>query len=140
MNAYLLELLMNLFHLCFNQCNASLHFGSSKHSCFSKSEATSSIFLQRFFGQLFQWQTKGLFLFWGLWRFFTHRVFSYLDMWHLSVSAWFSCTHHRHSARQLGVNMANSPVEMATSGFYPYFLHSGMSFFSHVLIGARPAT
>ena len=32
MNAYLLELLMYLFHLCFNQCNASLHFGSSKHS------------------------------------------------------------------------------------------------------------
>ena len=23
---------MYLFHLCFNQCNASLHFGSSKHS------------------------------------------------------------------------------------------------------------
>ena len=36
MNAYLLELLMNLFHLCFNQCNASLHFGSSKHSVFQK--------------------------------------------------------------------------------------------------------
>ena len=73
-------------------------------------------------------------------------LFFYLDMWHLSVSAWFSCTHHRHSARQLGVNMTNSPVEMATSGFYPYFLHSGMSsyipvvIFSHVLIGARPAT
>lgn len=33
MNAYLLELLTYLFRLCFNQCNASLHFGSSKHSC-----------------------------------------------------------------------------------------------------------
>ena len=26
-------LLTYLFRLCFNQCNASLHFGSSKHSC-----------------------------------------------------------------------------------------------------------
>jgi hypothetical protein len=36
MNAYLLELLTYLFRLCFNQCNASLHFGSSKHSSVSK--------------------------------------------------------------------------------------------------------
>ena len=34
MNAYLLELLTYLFRLCFNQCNASLHFGSSKHSAY----------------------------------------------------------------------------------------------------------
>ena len=34
MNAYLLELLTCLFRLCFNQCNASLHFRSSKHSSY----------------------------------------------------------------------------------------------------------
>ena len=32
MNAYLSELLAYLFRLCFNQCDASLHFRSSKHS------------------------------------------------------------------------------------------------------------
>ena len=32
-------LLTYLFRLCFNQCNASLHFGSSKHSCCKKTAA-----------------------------------------------------------------------------------------------------
>ena len=31
--AIVMAVLTYLFRLCFNQCNASLHFGSSKHSC-----------------------------------------------------------------------------------------------------------
>ena len=45
MNAYLLELLTYLFRLCFNQCNASLHFGSSKHSLISKPLPPSTLVL-----------------------------------------------------------------------------------------------
>ena len=44
MNAYLLELLTYLFRLCFNQCNASLHFGSSKHSAYFQNPPSHSLF------------------------------------------------------------------------------------------------
>ena len=45
MNAYLLELLTYLFRLCFNQCNASLHFGSSKHSAYFQNPPSHSLLL-----------------------------------------------------------------------------------------------
>ena len=39
------EVLTYLFRLCFNQCNASLHFGSSKHSAYFQNPPSQSLLL-----------------------------------------------------------------------------------------------
>ena len=52
MNAYLIELLTYLFRLGFIQCNASLHFGSSKHSSNSKNPPTLNLYVHASLGLL----------------------------------------------------------------------------------------